>query len=322
MAEIYMLVGVPGSGKSHTCSPATKREFGGNFVCLNRDTEGGRTVSLVPKMEKALAEGAQCIILDCTFLKPEDREPFVASARQRDVPIHCWFFDTSKEQAQFNCCWRMVERYGRVLRTREDYAEVKQDPNMFPPSVLFSMFKKLKEYGKPSKDEGFASMKIIKPQPWDLPAEFNGEAVMVDYDMTVRKTKSGNKYPTNPNDIEVFPEAAARLKELRDQGVLILGASNQSGVAKQNPSMKVAHECFQETNRQLGVDIEYDFDYSPAGPIISWHRKPMPGMGIDAVWRHKLDPARVTFVGDMTTDRTFAQRCGFRFEWAKDFFGM
>jgi len=318
MPEIVMLVGIPGSGKSY----AAKSEFGDDYVYLNRDTEGGRTVGLVPKMEAALSQGAKRVVLDCTFLKPEDRQPFITTATALDVPLHCWFFNTTPELAQFNICWRMCERYGKVLRTKDDYAAVDKDPNMFSPTVLFAMLKKLKEMGKPSMSEGYASMKIVKPTPWTLPPEFNREAVMLDYDGTVRLTKSGNKYPSRPDDIEAFPKAAKKLQELAERGVLLLGASNQSGVAKQNPPMKVAHDCFQETNRQLGVDIEYDFDYSRAGPITSWHRKPLPGMGVDAIWRHKLDPNKVTYVGDMTTDKTFAARSRFKFEWAKDFFDL
>lgn len=307
-----MLVGVPGSGKTQF----SKGQFD---VRLSRDEEGGRTLGLLPKMQAAISEGASKIVLDCTFVKQEDRAPFIDAAHEAGVPIHCIFFDTSKEQAQFNLCWRMVERYGHVLRTSEDYAKVENDPNMFPPHVIYSMFKKL---NRPRKEEGFTSVQVRATQKWALPDEFCNKAVIVDYDGTVRRTKSGNKYPVDPSDIKAFPQAARKLQELREEGWILLGASNQSGVARQVPTMKVAHECFQETNRQLGVDIEYDFDYSKAGPIISWHRKPVVGMGIDFIWKHKLDPKRCVVVGDMTTDRTFAARCGFQFEWAGIFFGL
>lgn len=314
MTEIEMLVGIPGSGKSHYVS---KRANG--QVVLSRDVEGGTLLDLVPKVEKAISQGAERIVLDCTFVTREQRAPFLALAQRLEVPLHGTDFGGSKEQIQFNLCWRMVQRYGKVLRTREDYKAHKKDPNMFPPSVMFGMFKK---YEKPDKSEGFTSLSFLTCPSWKLPSEFKNEAVMLDYDGTVRVTKSGKKYPSDPSDIEVFPSAASKLQALAAEGVLLLGASNQSGVAKNNPPMAVCEECFTETNRLLGVDVQVDFDYSPAGPIVSWHRKPMPGMGVDAIWKHKLDPNLVTYVGDMTTDRTFAKRCGFKFEWAKDFFGL
>jgi len=315
MTEMIMLCGVPGSGKTHL----TKEELADADVYLSRDKEGGHVPDLVPKAEMAIAQSAKKIVLDCTFVMKEHRDHFTALAAKTDTPLHCWFFDTTKEVSQFNICWRMLERYGKVLRTKEDYEEHKDDPNMFPPAVMFSMFKRLV---KPQQSEGFASMRVIKPKPWKLPKEFKNAAVILDYDGTVRDTKSGGKYPQHPDDVAAFPKAAAKLQALAKDGMILLGASNQSGVSKNKPPMKLAVACFDETNRQLGVDIPVDFDYSPAGPAAGWHRKPFPGMGLDAVWKHKLDPTQVTMVGDMTSDKTFARRCGFNFEYAKDFFKL
>ena len=314
MTDIYMMVGVPASGKSRVVeaelTPKNKP------VCLSRDKEGGKVIDLLPKMLQAISGGAPSIVLDCTFLTQAERAPFIAAAQAAKSPMHCWFFDTPPELAQFNACWRMCERYGKVLR-EADMKGVKNDPNMFLPTVLFALYKKLE---KPTDAEGFSSVRTIKPKRWALPAEFQHEAIIVDYDETVRSTKSGAKYPVTPDDIQAHPAAAKQLQQWKAEGRLILGASNQSGVAKNAPPMDVAHECFKETNRQLGVDIEYDFDYSPAGPISSWHRKPLPGMGVDAVWKHRLNPAKVLFIGDATSDKTFAQRCGFQFAYAVDIF--
>lgn len=314
MTEIYMMVGVPASGKSRIVA----EEMKDNPLCLSRDKEGGKIIDLLPKMVQAISQGAPTIALDCTFLSQEQRAPFVAEAQKLGVPMHCWFFDTTPEQAQFNACWRMCERYGYVLR-EEHMKAVADDPNMFLPTVLFALFKKLE---KPLATEGFASVKTFKSKKWSLPAKFTNKAVIFDYDDTLRRTKSGAKYPQTPDDVVAFHQAAKKLRALEAEGVILLGASNQSGVAKNAPSMAQAKACFEETNRQLGVGIAYDFDYSPAGPIVSWHRKPLCGMGVDAIWKHNLDPSKVIYVGDQTTDKTFAARCGFQFEWAKDFFGL
>lgn len=311
MTVIYMMAGVPGSGKS------TEVEKLPPHVYLSRDKEGGRVIGLVPKMQKAIAEGAETIVLDCTFIVPEHRQPFLDAAEEAGVPIRLKFLDVSKEQAQFNLCWRMCERYGHVLRS-EELKDYKHDDNMFAPIVLFGMFKKM---ARPQLVEGFDSVEIIKRGQWKLPTKFKNRAIIVDYDGTVRETKSGLNWPRDPSDVRAYPQAAAKLKKLAEDGWLLLGASNQSGVANDDPPMDVAKACFEETNRQLGVDIEYAFDYSRAGPIRSWHRKPMPGMGVDFIWKHRLDPSQCIYVGDQTTDRTFAKRCGFQFEYASDFFG-
>lgn len=316
MPDIYMFVGIPASGKSRLAEAELLSK--GKNVYLSRDREGGKVVDLVPKMTKAASEGASTIVLDCTFVDRASRAPFLAAAKSLNASVHCWFFDTSPELAQFNACWRMCERYGRVLR-QEDLGTVKNDPNMYMPTALFAMVKKLE---KPTDAEGFTSVRTIKPKRWDLPDQFKNRALILDYDMTVRRTKSGAKYPKTPDDVIAFPEAARKLSSLKAEGWLLLGASNQSGVAKNEPTMEGARACFDETNRQLGVDILYDFDYSAAGPITSWHRKPLPGMGVDAIWKHKLDPKQVTVIGDSTSDKTFAARCGFKFEWANDFFKL
>lgn len=316
MTEVVMLVGVPGAGKSRHVA----RELAGDgTVVLSRDREGGKVSSLLPKMEQAASDGASRVVLDCTFVEAETRAPFVAAARRIGAPISATFFDAEPEVAQFNVCWRMCERYGKVLRTEADYEAVQKDPNMFPPAALFGMLKKLE---RPDPSEGFSSVDVVKATRWRLPDRFRNGAVVLDYDGTVRVTRSGRKYPLAPDDVAAFPEAARKLQVLAADGVLLLGASNQSGVAKDEPPMDVCRACFEETNRQLGVAVEYDFDYSRAGPIASWHRKPMPGMGVDAIWRHELDPSKVTMVGDKTEDKTFARRCGFNFEHAKDFFGL
>ena len=44
------------------------------------------------------------------------------------------------------------------------------------------------------------------------------------------------------------------------------------------------------------------------------------GLGVHFIHKYKLDPSKCIMVGDMTSDRTFAKRLGFQFEWAKDFF--
>lgn len=315
MTEIIMLSGVPGSGKTRL----TRERFPDADCYLSRDKEGGHVVDLVPKMEKAISEGAKKIVLDCTFVTRKHRDPFVAAAQKARVPITCVFVDATKEVSQFNICWRMVQTYGKVLRTKEDYEAVAESPHALPPQAMFGMFKRLV---KPDLSEGFTALEVVKPKPWRLPDEFCNGALMIDYDGTVRETTTGYKYPKDPSEVRAFPQAAKKLQALASDGVLLLGASNQSGVAKNDPPMDVCKACFDETNRQLGVDVAVDFDYSPAGPAASWHRKPFPGMGIDAIWKHKLDPRKVTYVGDQTVDKTFAKRCGFKFEHAKEFFGL
>ena len=267
MTEVYIMVGVAGSGKT----AAAKAKFGDDYFHLSRDLEGGKVFDLLPKMVAAIKRGEPRIVLDCCFIRHFERTPFIEAAKANGATVHCIFFDIPPEVAQFNICWRMCERYGKVLRTKADYSAVKKDPNMFPPASHFKMYKDLDEYGHPSLSEGFTTLSTIK-QPtggWALPPEFVNKAIMVDYDGTVRICKSGSKYPLDPSDIEILPNTSEILKDYEKQGYLILGASNQSGIASNFLTAEKAEACFKYTNELIGVDIKYAYDDSPAGPISS-----------------------------------------------------
>lgn len=64
---------------------------------------------------------------------------------------------------------------------------------------------------------------------------------------------------------------------------LILGVSNQSGIAKGEITSEQAIEMFVSTNQQLGVEIEYKFCPHRAFPQICWCRKPIPGLGVEFI---------------------------------------
>ena len=174
-------------------------------------------------------------------------------------------------------------------------------------------------------------VKVIEPQieeievVTDFGPEYTNRALILDYDGTLRLTKSGDHYPKEIGDVEVLPGRTEKLVEYRDRGYLLLGASNQSGVSRPASDFRYVSDadcraCFDETNRQLGVEIDYLFAPDRAGPPSTYWRKPMPGMGVVFIEKYKLNPSQCIYVGDMTSDKTFAERCGFQFAWARDFF--
>jgi HAD superfamily hydrolase (TIGR01662 family) len=96
---------------------------------------------------------------------------------------------------------------------------------------------------------------------------------------------------------------------LQKEGYLLLGASNQSGVAKGQLTAADAEACFAETAKQLGVEFT-EVKYCPhkVPPIGCYCRKPGPGMGVELIVKYKLDPKQCIFVGDQTTDKSFAEK--------------
>lgn len=311
--EIVLVMGYPASGKGTLASSLSDE---GAWVLLNRDAAGGKVIDLLPKMKAALKAG-NSVILDNTFPTSESRRPFVTAARQADVPIRCVFMDTKIEDAQINALHRMWDRHGRIFFAPNDLKGIK-DPNMFPPAALFRYRKQLE---KPTTTEGFASVKkekfVRRPEP-----SRKGKALILDYDGTLRDVPPGasQKYPLEPSGVVVLPGRAKKLKAMKKEGFILLGVSNQSGVAKGTLTEADAIACFAHTNNLLKAGIDFRYCPHQAAPPVCYCRKPQSGLGVALIREFDLDPAQCIFVGDQTTDKTFAKRIGFQYCDAEDFF--
>lgn len=310
MSKVTMVVGYPASGKSTVTKDLIKK----GAVSLNRDTEGGTIVSLLPKLEALIKDGKD-VILDNTFPTIEVRKPFIELAKKYNADISCTLMGTSIEDAQFNVVQRAIGLIGK-FPTPEAIKAAKHT-NIFPPTVLF---KYKKEFQKPTVEEGFSKVEVQKFVRLENP-EFTNKALIVDYDGTLRECIGGNeKFPVLKEQIEVKPGRTKVLQAYKDKGYILLGISNQSGVAKGELSEQTAIELFEHTNQQLGIDIEYRFCPHQSAPISCYCRKPMPGIGVEFIMKHKLNRKECIFVGDMTTDKTFAQRAGFQYVDQAEFF--
>lgn len=310
--EMVLIMGYPAGGKSTRASMYEDR----GYVRLNRDERGGRVRALAPLAREALSVG-RSVVLDNTFPTTESRRPFVRAAQSCGVPVKCEWMATRIEDAQFNACTRMVRRYGRLLG-EGDYGRLK-DPGMFPPAAQFSYRKRLQE---PLASEGFSSVERVEFERAPLGPEYSGRALILDFDQTLRDVPHGSRYgyPTEPDEVRVLPNRAEVLKRYLFDGYMLLGASNQSGIAKGVIDEPTAKACFERTEDLLGVSIGYEYCPHKAPLVSCWCRKPMPGMGVLLIERDGLDPSKCIMVGDQRTDEEFARRCGFGYVPALDFF--
>lgn len=310
MSKVTMVVGYPASGKS----TLTKGLVEKGAVSLNRDTEGGTIAALLPKMESLLTNGKD-IVLDNLFVNIEVRKPFIEMAKKHGADISCQLMGTSIEDAQFNVVQRAIGLIGKF--PTPEAVKAAKHTNVFPPLVLF---KYKKEFEKPTVEEGFSKVETVKFLRKEDPS-FTQKALIVDYDGTLRECINGNdKYPLTESQIEIKANRTAVLEAYKKKGYLLLGISNQSGVAKGELTYDKACELFNHTNKLLGVDIEYRFCSHQSAPISCYCRKPMPGIGVEFILKHKLNRKECIFVGDMTTDKTFAARAGFQYADQADFF--
>lgn len=86
------------------------------------------------------------------------------------------------------------------------------------------------------------------------PAVGGARGVLVlDLDGTVRKgVDELGRFVNGPLDVEVFPDAVARMAEWKAAGGRIIGASNQAGVALGHMSARECGAAVNETSEQTG----------------------------------------------------------------------
>lgn len=312
-SEIIMIVGCPAAGKSSLSKKYTDQ----GYVYLNRDSAGGKVVSLVPKMETAIRND-KSVVLDNLFATIESRQPFIQTAQKMRIPIKCVHLTTSIEDGQINALRRMHQRYGQFFMNAEELKDVnKKDPNMFPPLVLF---KYRKEFQKPSLAEGFTDIETVKfVREWS--AEYKNKALILDYDSNLREsTHATLDYPVHPSQVVALPGRKEKIQEYVDLGYVLCGISNQSGVHKGLLTLQDCIDCFEKTNELIGHKIDYTFCPHQSNPPSCFCRKPQSGLFVKLIERYKLDVKQSLFVGDQTTDKTGAERLGIPFMWTHEFF--
>ena len=136
----------------------------------------------------------------------------------------------------------------------------------------------------------------------------------------LRRSRSGRRTPASPEDVEVLPGRREVLDRYRADGWRLLGLSWQPELSDGSMSAEVVAACFARTHELLGTDLDPLYCPHPGGPPVCWCRKPLPGLGVVFVQRHRLDAARCVYVGD-GSDRAFARRLGFHYRKADELFG-
>lgn len=150
-------------------------------------------------------------------------------------------------------------------------------------------------------------MKSIEvSEVWDAINEVlpKTKAVFFDRDGTLCKDAH---YLRKWEDFEVLPYIE-KLKELKDLGFLLIGVTNQSGIAR-----GIVEENFVKEVNKLFIE-KYGFDdffYCPHHPQDEcFCRKPNPGLPLIARYKYKIDFKKSYVVGDKDSDIKLAQMIG------------
>jgi D-glycero-D-manno-heptose 1,7-bisphosphate phosphatase len=154
----------------------------------------------------------------------------------------------------------------------------------------------------------------------------------LDFDGTVRRSKSGKQFIENFNDIELMPDIERIIWIYRHMGWLVFGISNQAGVAH---GFKLPLEIEAEMNATFKLFKNNPFHavkfcyHDAAGKIEPYNhrsllRKPNIGMlaimEADAYQRgYVVDWDNSIFVGDRPEDDQCAKNAGMKFRHIDSF---
>ena len=304
-AEVVIVMGLPGAGKT----TLTEQFVADGYQRISRDETGGTLRALTGNLERALAAGASRIVLDNTYVSRRSRAEVLQAAGAHRVPVRCVWLSTSVDEAQVNAATRLVSRYGSLPAEQELASLRKRDVAAFLPTVQFRYQRELEP---PDESEGFAEIEVL-PFVRRPPAGHTNRAVVVWCDDVLMRSKAGHRTPVDPDDVEIDEALAAALRRDREDGRLILGLSWQPEIANGSRTAADVAAVFARMNALVGFPIDVEYCPHPAGPPTCWCRKPLPGLGVLLIHRHRLDPAQCVYVGRGAADPGFARKLGFTY---------
>ncbi len=310
--EVALVMGLPAAGKS----TFARGLVASGYHRLNRDEAGGSLRQLLPALDVAISSGATRVVLDNTYVSRKSRAQVIQAAAARGLPVRCTWLSTSIEDAQTNAAWRIVSRYGKLPDEQELTSLRAGDVAAFLPGVQFRYQRQLEP---PDQSEGFSRVDVV---PFDrvLDPSFVNRAVIICCEDVLLRSRLGLRVPLVPEDVEAMTDRAAVLRRYREEGYQLLGISWQPEIADGKQSAEGVAAVMRRMCDLLGVDIEVEYCSHAAGPPACWCRKPLPGLGVLFVQRHRLDPSQCVYVGSGPQDPGFARRLGFRYREASDFF--
>jgi D-glycero-D-manno-heptose 1,7-bisphosphate phosphatase len=125
-------------------------------------------------------------------------------------------------------------------------------------------------------------------------------AAFIDRDGTIMEDCV---YCSDPKNVKIFPGVPEALRRLKSNGFKLIIITNQSGIGRGLFTVKQYRAVEAALLRQLGdglIDATY---FCPDVPgQNSTHRKPAPGMIVDATREQQIDLSRSFLIGDAEID--------------------
>ena len=137
-------------------------------------------------------------------------------------------------------------------------------------------------------------------------------AVFLDRDGTIAEEMG---YVNHVDRLQIFPFAAAAIRQLNEAQVPVIVVTNQSGVARNIFPVSLVHEVHQKMISELaagGARIDAIYFCPHKSEDACECRKPNPGLLEQAAREHALDLASSWIVGDRYADLEMGHVAGAR----------
>ena len=135
-------------------------------------------------------------------------------------------------------------------------------------------------------------------------------AVFIDRDGTIIEDAD---YCSHPKQVKLLDGVSEALRRLKSNGFKLIVITNQSGIGRGFFTVDEYRAVESEVSRQLGHNLIDATYFCPDVPgQHSSHRKPSPGMILQAKREHQIDLARSFFIGDKEIDVECGRNAGVR----------
>ena len=141
-------------------------------------------------------------------------------------------------------------------------------------------------------------------------SDMSSPAVFIDRDGTIMEDCV---YCSDPKKVKIFPGVVEALRRLKSNGFKLIIITNQSGIGRGLFTTEQYRAVEAELLRQLGGGLIHATYFCPDVPgQHSTHRKPAPGMVVDATRENQIDVSRSFLIGDAEIDVECAHNAGLR----------
>ncbi len=148
------------------------------------------------------------------------------------------------------------------------------------------------------------------------------KALFLDRDGVIN-TRLVGRYVQTPDQFSLITDIVPLLRHAHARGYMLILITNQQGVGKGLMSLEdldVVHEHMQQCLHQVGAPrIDAIYVCTDLDGQQSAHRKPAPGMLLDAMRDHGINPLESWFVGDSITDAQAGRAAGVKTALVGDF---